>query len=151
MLRAADFSSLEATFNPEHPVIAHLPNRPRFVTRVNLFFSAVGLLGLLLGGCGPKDTTPPSTPPQALNLNTFTIQWDSPVGTEYGKITRVFARGNFVFAYTDRATVFMLDRGDGHIIAINRIAIADRPGARLHPPVVMKESIIFPTSASLEI
>ena len=150
MLRAADLHPV-ATFNPEHPVIAHLPNRPRLISRVNLFFTVVGLLGLLLSGCEPKDRTPPSTPPQALNLNTFTIQWSGLVGTENGQITRIFARGNFVFAYTDKAVVYMLDRNDGRLIAMNKIEAAARVGARLHPPVVLKDMIIFPTSASLEI
>jgi len=139
-----------ATLNPEHPVIAHLLNRPRLVPTLALFFPTI-VLTCLLAGCGPHKNTPDYNPPQALNVNTFTRTWSSPVGTGNGQITRVYAQGNFVFAYTTNGTVYVLDRNDGHIIGINNIAEAARAGGRLHAPVVLKDAIIYPTSTSLEI
>jgi outer membrane protein assembly factor BamB len=139
-----------ATFNPEHPVIAHPLNR-RIVTAVHLFFPAIGLFFLLMNGCVPKDLTPADSEPKALNVNTFTRQWSSPVGMSNGKITRVFARENFVFAYTDTGVVYLLDRNDGHTIAINDIQKAARAGGRLHAPVLLRDAIVYPTSTTLEV
>jgi outer membrane protein assembly factor BamB len=144
-------ASLVATLNPEHPVIAHPLNRPRFVTAVNLFFPVVGLIFLLISGCGPHNQKPDYNPPQALNVNTFTREWSSSLGNKNGQITRVFARENFVFAYTDSGRVYVLARNDGHVIAINDISAAARAGGRLHAPVVLKDAIVYPTSTSLEI
>lgn len=132
-------------------MILHLLNRPRLARIVKTLLSGTALCTLWIAGCGPKSQEPAFTPPQPLPVQTFTRQWSTPVGTGFGKLTRVYTRENFVFAYTTGGTAFIIDRNDGRIIATNHIANASRAGSRLHAPVLLKESIVYPTSTTLEI
>ena len=68
--------------------------------------------------------------------------------TTHGPITRVFARDTLVFGYTDDGASYVVDRATGTILHVETI----RHGSEaLHPPVVLKDYIVYPTNTSVEV
>ncbi len=85
---------------------------------------------------------------EALPVNSFQQQWTAQLPTEHGAITRLFARENLVFGYTADGTSYVLDRPSGRILHEETV----RHGSEaLHPPVVLKDRICYPTNTSVEI
>ena len=129
--------------NPQ-PGHRSILSRLRFVVGVPL-----ALAGVSLAGCshaGPADEG--DKPIVSIPVNSLEQVWSAPLDNKHGPITRLFARDEYVFAYTDDGTSYVMDRADGTILFANTVR---HGGEALHPPVVLKDFIVYPTNTSLEL
>jgi outer membrane protein assembly factor BamB len=110
---------------------------------------AGALLGAypLLSGC-VKDRGEPTVPTQALPIQSFERDWAVATQQKNGTVDRLFLRDPYLFAYTDKGTVYIINRTDGSIVSI-----ADVPHGRdqLRSPVVLRDRIVFPTTVNFEV
>ncbi len=110
---------------------------------------AGALLGAypLLSGC-VKDRGEPTVPIQALPIQSFERDWAVAAQQKNGTVDRLFLRDPYIFAYTDKGTVYIVNRSDGSIVSI-----ADVPHGRdqLRAPVVLRDRIVFPTTVNFEV
>jgi outer membrane protein assembly factor BamB len=137
-------------------VTLHPLNPPRKFSPVclhaRLLASPLLLSLTLLAGCAqpPIHHVHAAPDPRELAIQSFRQQWaiDPDVSEAHGGITRLFARDNYVFAYTKDGTSFVLDRANGHLLHAETVRNGNQ---RLHPPVVLKEFIVYPTTTALEV
>jgi glucose dehydrogenase len=101
-------------------------------------------------GCAPKGPADEGVGnPRPLPANSFEIHWAEQLETAHGPITRLFARDAVIIGYTDDGTSYVLDRATGHIL-FNPTTIHNGE-QMLHPPVVLKDFIVYPTNTTLEV
>ncbi len=109
----------------------------------SLFFAA------LTAGCGAKAPPPlVEAGPAALPLNTFMKKWTANVDANAGGILQVYVREDLIFAYAANGTSYVISRETGRLLHADPI-----PGgiATLHPPVLMKDIIIYTSLNALQI
>jgi outer membrane protein assembly factor BamB len=117
---------------------------------VTLLYCAAGLSSLL-PGCA-KDIEPPEPIPAAapVPLNAFVRSWaqalDLPAGDD---VKAVHVRDNYVFAYTRSGQAIAMARDTGRLQWIAQIRKTDRGG--MHPPVLLENRVVIPTSSTLEV
>lgn len=102
----------------------------------------------LAAGCksnGPEyDQTP-----RALQKNSFARQWATELrGGGSDPVTRVYLSDQFVFAYRQGGTASVMDRATGRLLHIDQPRDGNH---RMHPPVVLKNRIVYPTTTYLEV
>lgn len=99
-------------------------------------------------GCNHAGPQADETPRQ-LPKNSFTRQWATELHNgEDDPVTAVYLSDQFVFAYRRGGTSAVMDRATGRLLHIDQ----PRDGAnRLHPPVVLKDRIVYPTTTFLEV
>lgn len=108
------------------------------------------LCGLFLGlGC---NTPPPASfdeNPQLLQNPTFTRQWATSLAHgDYDPVTAIYLSDQYVFAYRQGGSSSVMDRATGRLLHIDH----PKDGViRLHPPVVLKDRIVYPTTTYLEV
>jgi len=104
----------------------------------------------MLAGCTHvnefKDEGVPT--PAPVPINSFQLQWSAILEGVHGPITRIYARDTLIFGYTDDGTSYVIDRPTGTILHVETIRHGNEA---LHPPVVLKDFIVYPTNVSLEI
>ena len=66
----------------------------------------------------------------------------------HGPVTRLHATDTLIFGYTDDGTSYVLDRAAG---TIQHAETVRHGNEALHPPVVLREFIVYPTNTSLEV
>ncbi len=103
-------------------------------------------IAILTGCATPQPQKIPS--PVSLEMNTFARKWSSDVPPGYGPVTAVYVREDLVFVYTKDGTSVVFDRNSGKFLHAETIS-----GGKdvLHAPVVLKETIVYPTLTSLQI
>lgn len=109
---------------------------------------ALGALGMT--GCsGPTEYSDAGPGvPQSLPVNSLQQQWSTKLTNEHGPVNHLYASDKLVFAYADDGTSFVMDRASGRILHVETV----HNGAQaLHPPVVFKDFIVYPTTTTLEI
>ena len=106
--------------------------------------------GLFLGlGCAHPPGAAFDENPQPLDNPSFARQW----GTELGHgdddpVTAIYVSDQFVFAYRRGGTSTVMDRASGRLLHVDE----PRDGRqRLHPPIVLKDRIVYPTTTYLEV
>ena len=112
-----------------------------------LNFLCAALLG---AGCAAK---PPNggvpEVPLRLENKSFSRQWTTDLrGGSDNPITAVHVTDQFIFAYRQDGTSSVMDRATGRLLHIDEPKEARQ---RLHPPVVLKDRIVYPTTSFLEV
>jgi outer membrane protein assembly factor BamB len=109
-------------------------------------------LALLVGaisGCRQDKPAVSTAPPQALPPQSFKRDWAANLQLEKGDaIDRVFLREDMVFAYSKKHMAYAVNKGAG---VIRFTAFLTDSRVKPHPPVVLKERIVFPTDSTLEV
>ncbi len=100
----------------------------------------------LLSGCAAQPQK--VTAPQPLELNTFARKWSTEVPMGHGAIIAVHVREDMVFAYSRDGTSSVFDRNSGRMLHTETIAGGTDV---LHEPVLLKETIVYPTLTALQI
>lgn len=108
------------------------------------------LCGLLLGvGCGPAPEPPFDESPKPLDNPSFTRQWETELTTESDNpVTEIYLSDQYVFAYRKAGISAVMDRASGRLLHVDHPKDAK---LRLHPPVVLKDRIVYPTTTYLEV
>jgi outer membrane protein assembly factor BamB len=127
----------------EHPLSRALPS-------LALCIVAVAAAAALVG-CAKKVAKPEPIPePTAVPLNSFVRGWASTLELTTGdKVKEVHAREDKVFVYTTAGQVVAMARDSGQLLWAQKIRATDRAG--MHPPVVLKDKVVIPTSSTLEV
>ena len=103
----------------------------------------------LIAGCASSEKTGDEPNPQPLKNHSFASQWSTRLGGAGGDpITALHVTDQFVFAYRRGGTSTVIDRSSGRLLHI------DEPkdgSVRMHPPVVLKDRIVYPTTTFLEV
>ena len=102
----------------------------------------------LAGGCGSNNIG--ETPnPQPLPNKSFAREWSAELrGGGDDPVTAVHVTDQFVFAYRQGGTSTVIDRASGRLLHIDE----PKDGAqRMHPPVILKDRIVYPTTTYLEV
>jgi len=101
-----------------------------------------------IAGCGPGAQQAFSEKSAPLPARSFAVQWAEDVQPVDDPITALHVADDFVFAYTRGGTSHVLARDTGQLLHID----PPQDGRlRLHPPVVLKERIVYPTTTYLEV
>jgi outer membrane protein assembly factor BamB len=111
-----------------------------------IVLSAIGLAA----GCASKgDNSSQYGTPQPLESKSFTRQWATElVGGGNTPVTAIHLSDQFVFAYRQDGTSWVMNRADGRLLHRD----APKDGAqRMHPPVVLADRIVYPTTTYLEV
>lgn len=98
----------------------------------------------LASGCQNKTQT---ENPQPLEARTFARQWATVLSGQDNPVTHLYVADQFVFAYRQDGTSSVMDRQTGRLLHIDQPKGSE---VRMHPPVVLKNRIIYPTTDSLE-
>ncbi|MDB5356377.1 MAG: Pyrrolo-quinoline quinone repeat-containing protein [Phycisphaerales bacterium] len=130
----------------------HLLSPPHKISCSALFAAPLLLAVSLLAGCAapPIHHVHAAADPRELAIQSFRQQWalDPDVEEKHGGITKLYARDTYVFAYTKDGTSYVFDRANGHLLHAETVRNGDQ---RLHPPVVLKDFIVYPTTTALEV
>jgi len=87
--------------------------------------------------------------PQPLQARSFAQQWATVLsGTDDNPITAVHLSDQFVFAYRQDGSSTVMDRQTGRLLHVDH---PEGGQVRLHPPVVLGDRIIYPTTDRLEV
>ncbi|HSU68652.1 MAG TPA: PQQ-binding-like beta-propeller repeat protein [Tepidisphaeraceae bacterium] len=110
------------------------------------------LFGLaLLAGCAKtsSETGGVSAQPVSLKNKSFATQWGTDLaGGERNAVTAVHVTDKFVFAYREDGTSYVIDRGSGRLLHVDEPKDSTQ---RFHPPVVLTDRIVYPTTVYLEV
>ncbi len=107
------------------------------------------VLALWAAGCGSAPPAPPT--PQLIEPPAFAVQWDDDLKVPHpgdNPITGLFVREDKLFAYTKDGSSYVLNRPDGMTIHMDEVPSG---ASRLHPPVLLKDWIVYPTTTALEV
>lgn len=100
-------------------------------------------------GCNHEKPVEYNTNPQPLANPSFTRQWATSLrGGGADPVTAVFLSDQFVFAARRGGSVSVMDRATGRLLHVDYPKEASQ---RLHPPVVLKDRIVYPTTSYLEV
>lgn len=104
------------------------------------------LLGTLatIIGCA-KQQPPPG--PQMISGQAFVKRWEAPLANSRDPIKSLHVRENLVIAYTAGHNSFWLRANEGIFVRQHQIA---RDNRLIHPPVVLTDSIVIPTTNTIE-
>ena len=106
------------------------------------------LAAVAMAGCNHSGPNVSETPRQ-LPKNSFERQWATELRNgDDDPVTAVHLSDQFVFAYRRGGTSTVMDRATGRMLHIDQ----PRDGThRMHPPVVLKNRIVYPTTTFLEV
>jgi outer membrane protein assembly factor BamB len=109
---------------------------------------SVTLASSLLAGC-QQTKAPVVELPEAIPAQSFRRDWAANLQLDKGDaIDRLFVREDIVFVYTQKNMAFALNKAGG---VIRFSAMISDSIVKPHPPIVLKERIVFPTDSTLEI
>lgn len=108
------------------------------------------ICGLFLGlGCYTPSPPGFDENPQLLENPTFSRQWATNLAHgDYDAVTSIYLSDQYVFAYRQGGTSSVLDRATGRLLHIDNPRDGNQ---RLHPPVVLKDRIVYATTTYLEV
>ena len=96
-------------------------------------------------GCRHQQAAQPTTLP----VGSFARVWSTDVDLAKGnRITELHLRDEALFVYSADRTVFVYSRTGGEMMHMENPV---KPGARLRPPVVLSDYIVYPSDSTLEV
>lgn len=130
-----------------HPLTS-TPNkysRTRTALAVALFLAAAVLTAALTGGC--KSPPPPQAKSKTLPVNSFRKDWSMSLNNR-DPVTALHVRGDQLYVYTraGRSVTFRRDTGAIHTSYVVKNARVD-----FHPPVVLRDFVVYPTPTALQV
>jgi len=111
---------------------------------LKLMLAALALTAL---GC----TTPPKPTykTEPLTARSFARQWATELADGASKpVTALYVVDKYVFAYRDDGSSSVIDKASGRLVEVDHPKGAT---VRFHPPVVLKDRIVYPTTTYLEV
>lgn len=132
------------------PVTAHRLARfrafPDRLVRYGLCLATAGLLALASGGC----TSTPEEPntPGPLPVHSFARDWGATIELKKDKIRTLYLEDELLFVTTEGNTVHVMNADSGQLLHIDPVMPG---GVPIRRPLVLPETIVYPTNATLEI
>jgi outer membrane protein assembly factor BamB len=108
---------------------------------VSIFGGGCGTVLPLLGRSEHTNIVP--VPAQS-----FKRQWTAKLAMAEDRPAAIFARGETVFVYSQNNTAYAINSASGEILHLNVVAAE---GVKLRPPVVLPDSVVFPTNSTFEV
>jgi len=108
---------------------------------MTLSFAAAGMLV----GCRAETYQPT---PQPVEANSFVQNWRADLNLKHDSVKALHVRENSVIAYTAENKGYWLAASGGSLMNINQIASRDHT---LHPPVLLTDHLVIPTTGSVEV
>ncbi len=120
------------------------------------FFSAVATLLMAVfladlgAGCAPKNRSDFAAGPVGpLAVNSFKREWSADLKLPgRDDLIELHLRDDLLFAYSRAHTSYCLSRTTGVTNFINEVT---GPKGNLHPPVILKDYVVYPTTTSFEV
>jgi hypothetical protein len=109
---------------------------------------SIALAASVMGGCQHREAAPAASSVEPLPMQSFKRDWMADLELKGDSITRVFLREDVVVAYTKSNMAYVLNRAGGVVRFAAKMTDSTVPPLE---PVVLKERVIFPTDATLEI
>lgn len=113
----------------------------------HLLIGSLTLAASILAGC-----TQPKPAPEVINeslpAQSFRREWQADLNLKDDHVERIFLKEDVVIVYSARNMAYVLNRNSGRIRFSAQIPLSP---VKPHPPVVLKEKIVFPTASTLEI
>ena len=111
------------------------------------------IVGLMLAFCaaGCASAPPAPTGPTLVSPPAFVVQWVDDLQVpdlRNNPVTGLFVREDKLFVYTKDGSSYVINRPNGLTIHVDEVPSG---AARLHPPVLLKDWIIYPTTTALEV
>jgi outer membrane protein assembly factor BamB len=106
------------------------------------------LAASVMGGCQHREAVPAASSVEPLPMQSFKRDWAADLELKDDSITRVFLREDVVVAYTKNNMAYVLNRAGGVVRFAAKMTDSSIPPLE---PVILKERVIFPTDATLEI
>jgi outer membrane protein assembly factor BamB len=110
----------------------------------------LSLAGLLAGCASSNPQISVENNPQPLPNKSLARQWATELNTKdnTSPVTGIYLSDQFVFVYRQDGTSSVLDRPTGRLLHVDE----PKDGVvRMHPPVVLKDRIVYPTTTYLEV
>ena len=105
---------------------------------------------LLIAGCAakPENGGVPQNP-LPLENKSFAQQWRTELkGGEANRVTVLHVTDPYIFAYREDGTSWVMDRVTGRLLHVDE---PKESRQRLHPPIVLGDRIVYPTTVYLEV
>jgi outer membrane protein assembly factor BamB len=120
----------------------------RFVAWAASAAALVGVAGGLAGCAGTPPAIERAGDPEPLPVPSLARAWATHLELKKDQVDRLFVQGDMLFVYTKNGTSYVMSRDSGAIRHVDEV-----PGGnyRLHPPVVLTNSIVYPTTSTLEV
>ncbi len=107
--------------------------------------TAAGML--ISSGCAHKQPYVPTV--VEIPARSFTTAWTAELDSPNNPIEQMYVRDDYIFVYTHSRLVYVLSRTGGEILHGERVVTT--PGSQILAPVVLKDRIVYPTTATLEV
>lgn len=114
----------------------------------HLLSLAVAASVLIASGCQEKPQPQPTGTIETLPAQSFKREWGANLQLKGDSMDRLFLVEDMVFAYTKKHMAYTLNKKSGVVRFATFLTDSMVPP---HPPVVLKDRIIFPTDSTLEI
>jgi len=111
----------------------------------------LGLVLALLATAGCTSEPPAPAAPALVSPPAFVVQWEDDLkipSPRDNPVTGVFVREDKLFVYTKDGSSYVINRPNGMTIHVDQVPSG---AARLHPPVLLKDWIVYPTTTALEV
>jgi hypothetical protein len=111
----------------------------------------LGLVLTLVASAGCASKPPAQAAPALVSPPAFVVQWVDDLkipSPRDNPVTGVFVREDKLFAYTKDGSSYVINRPDGLTIHVDEVPSG---AARLHPPVLLKDRLVYPTTTALEV
>ncbi len=125
-----------------------LPHRPAASWRR----LGLGVVLALWATAGCASNAPiPAARPALVTPPAFVVQWAEDLKIPHlrdNPITGMFVREDKLFVYTRDGSSYVVSRSTGLTLHVDQVPSG---AARLHPPVLLKDWIVYPTTTALEV
>jgi outer membrane protein assembly factor BamB len=122
-----------------------IPLKSHFGKRV--LAAMVMSAGLLAGsGCAHKQAYVPTV--VEIPARSFTTAWTADLDSAKDPVEAMYVRDDYIFVYTHSRMSYVLSRSGGQLLHGEKVVPA---GSQLLAPVILKDRIVYPTTATLEV
>lgn len=103
----------------------------------------------MVAGCRSNANDPVTAPTKTVPAQSFARSWSTQLGVDAkDPVSEIHLREDTVFLYTKGHVVYGVNRTSGQLLYYNPVTAAS---IQLWPPIVLTDSVVFPTNDSLEL